>query len=68
MKLLEQYTRDQVYEYDETFDREIYEELKRRQEVIFWALDQYFVFGRKEKGLGQIIEEDFGLWPDHDKT
>lgn len=64
LRLLEEYTRNQVYEYDEIFDRQIYEELKRRQEVIFWSLDEFFVFSLKDKTLGQIIEQDLGLWPD----
>ena len=32
------------------------------------SLDEYFVFRLKEKQLGQIIEQDFGLWPEKEDS
>lgn len=36
-------------------------ELRRIRKIIFWALDDYFVYGYKEKSLEQIVAEDMGL-------
>ena len=60
-KVLEQYTRDFVYEFSEAFDRDVYEELTRIQGIIFWSLDDFYLYGFHEKPIEQIILEDMGL-------
>ena len=52
---MEDYTKDHVYDYQEHFDRSVYEELKRIQGVMFWYLDDYFLYDFKKKPIEQII-------------
>jgi hypothetical protein len=62
MKLLEEFTRDHVYEYDSSqFTVPVYHELTRHRRAMFWSLDDYFIYELKEKPLDQIVHEDILL-------
>lgn len=59
---IEAFNYAQMEAFSDRKDREVYYELKRMSNVIFFALDDYFRFGFTEKPLGQIICEDMGLY------
>jgi hypothetical protein len=62
---LNTHTLKEVNSYTDRFDIEVYHELKRMQNVIYWSLDDYFVYNFKEKSLKQILCEDLGLHANH---
>lgn len=48
--------------YSDRKERNIYFELRRIQNVVYWSMDDLYVYGFKEKSLKQIIAEDMGLY------
>ena len=55
---LEEYTREHSYEYEDYFDLDVYSELRRRKNILFWSLSDKYNFGFEGKPLCQIVSED----------
>lgn len=44
-RLAGEFTKDHIYLYDDIFNLQVFYELKRIQQTIHWALDDYFKYG-----------------------
>ena len=59
---VDRHNRNEVNSYTDKMEKGVYHELCRIKNVTDFALDDYFVYGFREKPLEQILAEDVGLW------
>ena len=62
--LMNQHNYGEIGSYSDRHVKEVYLELRRIQNTLYWSLDDFFVYEFRGKSLEQIICEYIGLNPD----